>query len=71
LLQLLQLVRESTRASLAAGSVIEKFLCGTQVVDPPVILGVVTLLAISAAAAAFVPAKRATSINPMDALRAE
>lgn len=58
-------------ASLAAGRLVEKFLFGTQVVDPAVILMVIALFGISAAAAAFLPARRAASIDPMEALRPE
>ncbi len=58
-------------ASLAAGNVIGKLLNGVQVMDPPVILTVTGLFLLSAAAAAFVPARRAASVDPMQALRAE
>jgi ABC-type antimicrobial peptide transport system permease subunit len=58
-------------ASLSAGHVIQKLLYGIQVVDPPVILIVTGLFLVSAAAAAFLPARRAASVNPMDALRSE
>lgn len=56
---------------LLSGRVIEKFLFGTRVVDPAVILIVTGLFLVSAAAAAFVPAYRAASVDPMEALRAE
>jgi ABC-type lipoprotein release transport system permease subunit len=52
-----------------AGRVIQKLLYGIQVVDLPVILMVTGLFLISAAAAAFLPARRAASVDPMDALR--
>ena len=58
-------------ASLMTGRVIQKLLYGVQVVDPAVILIVTIVFLASAAAAAFVPARRAASIDPMDALRAE
>ena len=57
--------------SLLAGHVIQKLLYGVQVVDPSVILIVTSLFLVSAAAAAFLPARRAASIDPMDALRLE
>jgi ABC-type antimicrobial peptide transport system permease subunit len=58
-------------ASLLAGRVIQKLLYGTHVVDLPVILTVSVLFLVSAAAAAFLPARRAASVDPMDALRSE
>jgi predicted permease len=58
-------------ASLLAGRVIQKLLYGVQVVDPPVILAVTGLFLISAAGAALLPARRAASVDPMDALRAD
>jgi predicted permease len=58
-------------ASLAAARIIQKLLYGVQVVDPPVILAVAALFLVSAVAAAFLPAHRAASVDPMDALRSE
>jgi predicted permease len=58
-------------ASVLAGRIIQKLLYGTQVVDPPVILTVTALFLVSAIAAAFLPARRAASVDPMDALRSE
>lgn len=54
-----------------AGHVIENLLYGTEVVDPPVILAVIGLFLVSAAAAAFLPARRAAHVDPMVALRYE
>jgi predicted permease len=58
-------------ASLLAGRAIQRLLYGTQAVDPPVILIVTALFLFSAAAAAFLPARRAASVDPMEALRSE
>lgn len=58
-------------ASLLAGRAIQTLLYGTQAVDPPVILMVTGLFLLSAAAAAFLPARRAASVDPMEALRSE
>jgi len=57
--------------SLAAGRVIAKLLYGVQIMDASVILTVTVLFLLSAAAAVFVPARRAASVDPMQALRAE
>jgi predicted permease len=57
--------------NLFAGTLIRKLLYGIQVVDPAVILLVTGLFLLSAAAAAFLPARRAASVDPMTALRSE
>jgi ABC-type antimicrobial peptide transport system permease subunit len=58
-------------ASIVGGRVIQSFLYGVQVVDPPVIAAVAILFVTAALLAALLPARRAASIEPMDALRAE
>jgi predicted permease len=58
-------------ASLVAGRAIQKLLYGTQAIDPPVIAMVTGLFLMAAAAAAFLPARRAASVDPMEALRSE
>lgn len=58
-------------ASLLAGRAIQSLLYGTRAVDPPVILMVTVVFLFSAAAAAFLPARRAASVDPMEALRSE
>jgi len=58
-------------ASSLAGRAIEKLLYGTKAADPVVILAVTGLFLLAAGTAAFLPARRAASVDPMDALRAE
>jgi predicted permease len=58
-------------ANLLAGRLIQSLLYGVRTVDPAVILLVVVLFLLAAAAAACLPAHRAASIEPMDALRSE
>ena len=58
-------------ASVPAGRLIQKLVYGIEVVDPAVILIVTGLFLVSAAAAAFLPARRAASVDPMEALRSE
>lgn len=57
--------------SILAGRVTQKLLYGIQAVDPSVILIVATLFLAAAATAAFLPARRAASVHPMEALRSE
>lgn len=58
-------------ASVLAGGLIRKLLYGIHTIDVPVILMVSGLFLLSAAAAGFLPARRAASVDPMEALRAE
>jgi ABC-type antimicrobial peptide transport system permease subunit len=58
-------------ASSLAARVIENLLYGLQVIDPSVILIVSGLFLACATAAALLPARRAASVDPMDALRSE
>jgi predicted permease len=58
-------------ASLLATRAIHRLLYETQAVDPPVILMVIGLFLVAATAAAFLPARRAASVDPMEALRSE
>ena len=58
-------------AGVVAGRFIQKLLYGTQVIDLQVILTATSLFLFGAAAAAFVPARRAARVDPMVALRYE
>ena len=57
--------------SLAAATLMRKLLFGIRSWDVATLFGVAAILAISAMIASFVPARRAASVNPVDALRAE
>jgi predicted permease len=58
-------------ASLAAGRLLSGLLYGVAAVDPVTILGVVLTLTTVAALASLVPARRATRVDPVTALRYE
>jgi putative ABC transport system permease protein len=58
-------------AALAAGQLIRGFLFGTEAHDPATIMAVVLLLLLVGAAACWAPARRASRIDPMTALRNE
>jgi ABC-type antimicrobial peptide transport system permease subunit len=58
-------------ASILAGRIIQKLLYGIRTVDPSLILIVATLFLAAAVAAAVLPARRAASVDPMEALRSE
>jgi ABC-type lipoprotein release transport system permease subunit len=48
-----------------------KLLFGTQAWDATTLVAVAVVLALSAVLASYLPAHRAASVNPADALRAE
>jgi predicted permease len=58
-------------ASVLGGRTIQSLLYGVQVMDVPVMMIVAVLFAACAVLAAFLPARRAASVDPMEALRSE
>jgi len=58
-------------ASLAAGRVLGSLLYGTSPHDPLVLASIAAVFAAVAFLACWLPARRATRVNPVDALRAE
>ncbi len=58
-------------AALFAGHFMASLLYEVKAYDPLALLGAILLLAICATVAAFIPARRAASIDPMQALRAD
>lgn len=57
--------------SLGAATLMSKLLFGTRSWDVPTLASVAVLLGLSALLASFFPARRAASVNPVEALRAE
>jgi ABC-type antimicrobial peptide transport system permease subunit len=57
--------------AVAAAMLMRKLLFGVQAWDATTLVSVAALLAVSALLASFIPARRAASVNPTDALRAE
>jgi macrolide transport system ATP-binding/permease protein len=57
--------------SIGAAALLQNLLFGTKSWDLPTFGGVAALLAICALLASFLPAHRAASVNPVDALRSE
>jgi putative ABC transport system permease protein len=57
--------------ALAASQVLRGFLFGVSPFDPVAYLGAAVVLAGAGLAASYVPARRATRINPIEALRCD
>ena len=57
--------------AVAAATLMRKLLFGTQPWDVPTLATVATVLAVSALSASYIPARRAASVNPVEALRAD
>jgi predicted lysophospholipase L1 biosynthesis ABC-type transport system permease subunit len=58
-------------ATVAGGRLIEGLLFGVAAADPPTLVGVGFLIVLTSAAAAWAPARRATRVDPCEALRRE
>ncbi len=57
--------------ALAASGLIRNMLFGVSSWDIPTLVSVTALLAVCALFASFIPARRAASVNPVQALRAD
>ena len=60
-----------TAGSLGAATLLRTMLFGVRPWDPPTLFGVAVVLGVAAALASYTPARRAASVNPVEALRAE
>jgi macrolide transport system ATP-binding/permease protein len=58
-------------AAIASARLIEGLLFGTTPWDMPTLAAVGAVLAAAAMVASYLPARRAASVNPIDALRVE
>ena len=57
--------------SLATSGVLRSYLFGLKSTDPVSLCVVIVILGTVAAVAGFIPARRATRVNPLEALRYE
>jgi ABC-type antimicrobial peptide transport system permease subunit len=57
--------------AVAGGQVLANMLYGIEPVDPPTLIGVSIVLAVTGFLACYIPARRALKVHPMDALRYE
>jgi len=64
-------VAAGVACSILAATFMGKLLFGVRSWDLPTLVSVALLLSISALVASFIPARRAASVNPVEALRAE
>ena len=60
-----------TVCAIGASMLMKKLLFGVEAWDVPTLLGVAAVLGAAALVASFLPAHRAASVNPTEALRAE
>jgi ABC-type antimicrobial peptide transport system permease subunit len=60
-----------TVCALFSATLMDKLLFGVQSWDVPTLLSAGGFLAVAAILASFIPARRAASVNPVEALRAE
>ena len=60
-----------TAASLAAGRLLERLVAGTRPTEPMTFTAMIFVLVIAALFASFLPARRASQVDPMKALRQE
>jgi macrolide transport system ATP-binding/permease protein len=58
-------------ASVGAATLLSKLLFETEAWDAATLASVAVVLGVSALAASYIPAQRAASVNPAEALRAE
>jgi macrolide transport system ATP-binding/permease protein len=58
-------------ASVGAARLMDKLLFGVRAWDAGTLIGVAVMLAVCAMLASYIPARRAASVNPSEALRAE
>jgi macrolide transport system ATP-binding/permease protein len=57
--------------ALAAANLLRDLLFGVRAADPEILAAVAAVLAVAALLATYIPARRAATVNPVDALRAE